>query len=249
MIIDLGPAALHVGGLVLLWSGLFTIVSLWVWFEALEGRQPADVWLGQTWASVCVIGAALLGARLAHAAGQPSYYLSSPLTFFAISDGGLQAWAGLLIGLLVAIIIAWRSLDQAAVLLAFLTAGWIALAVGAVGSVAAGDAPGVLTSGWWSFIYISASLSSTNLGLPTQPYPIYKVFACLLAAGAAINQRVAIRSRILSSVLLGAGLLFVSEFARDTSRLAGMTPFQLSLILMAALVVVVAVGFRQRAAG
>jgi len=134
--IELGPLRVH-------WYGIIVTAGmiLAAYVAALEmkrkGENPNVVWDGMLW--VILLG--IVGARLYHVFSSPNdgsdsgwaYYSQNPLQIFAIWNGGLGIYGGLLGGIIGAILVSlkanvsfWRLADSAApgVLLAQAVGRW-----------------------------------------------------------------------------------------------------------------------------
>jgi phosphatidylglycerol:prolipoprotein diacylglycerol transferase len=105
-----GPIALQVGPVSIRWYGLLmaSAMGLGLWLAYRDARRrgmDGDSLL--RCAEVALIGA-LVGARLYYVAFNLDYYLRQPWKIVAVWEGGLAIHGGLIGGLLVGALYAWR---------------------------------------------------------------------------------------------------------------------------------------------
>lgn len=104
------PVAFHIGPLVVHTYGLGLAVTFWFAYWYFERRlrregYPAD-WLVAL--LVWVVLAAIVGARAMHVLANLGYYSSRPLQVFAVWNGGLSSFGGLILAVPVGIVVARR---------------------------------------------------------------------------------------------------------------------------------------------
>ena len=134
--IELGPLRVHWYGIAVT-AGMILAACVAVLEMKRRGENPNVVWDGMLW--VILLG--IVGARLYHVFSSPNdgsdsgwaYYSQNPLQIFAIWNGGLGIYGGLLGGIIGAILVSlkanvsfWRLADSAApgVLLAQAVGRW-----------------------------------------------------------------------------------------------------------------------------
>jgi prolipoprotein diacylglyceryl transferase len=139
-ILNIGPLAIQVTGLVLL-LGVWLGLSLAERHASRFGVKPNELY---NLAFVVMI-AGVIGARLAYALRYPGAFAQAPLSLFSLNPGLLDAWGGLAVGLLAALIYGqrkgmafWPTLDALTPALAVLG---IALSLSQLASGAAFGSP------------------------------------------------------------------------------------------------------------
>ena len=102
-ILQLGPLAIQVPGLVLL-------AGFWVLINVIEKEAPRHKISPDTMSNMILIGliAGIIGARLWYVARFISVYIANPLSLFSLNPATLATTAGIFIGLLAAVIYAQR---------------------------------------------------------------------------------------------------------------------------------------------
>lgn len=153
------PVAFHVGPLVVHTYGLGLAVTFWFAYRYFErrlrnGGYPTQWVLGFF---VWVIVAAIVGARAMHVLATLSYYTANPIKVFAVWQGGLSSFGGLILAVPTGIVVARRrcpelGLGRAMDLVApVLAAAWsIGRLLGPQLMVAGG---GHLTHQWFGMYY------------------------------------------------------------------------------------------------
>jgi len=95
-------------------------------------------------------------------------------------EGGLGVWGGVIGGLLVVALLAWRRGWQFPRLLDAIAPGLVlAQAIGRVACIITGDAMGKPTAGPFGFAYTSPNAMVPQLGVYYTPMPLYEIFASL----------------------------------------------------------------------
>jgi phosphatidylglycerol---prolipoprotein diacylglyceryl transferase len=108
------PVAFHIGPLVVHTYGLGLAVTFWFAYRFFERRlrregYPTRWVLGFF---IWVIVAAIVGARAMHVLATLSSYTSDPLKMFAIWQGGLSSFGGLVLAVPTGIVVARRACPQ-----------------------------------------------------------------------------------------------------------------------------------------
>jgi phosphatidylglycerol---prolipoprotein diacylglyceryl transferase len=167
-VINIGPLALPAPGLILL-------AGFWLGLELTERHAPRFCAHPGTLYNLTLVGAVagLLGARLVYAIRAPGAFMENPLALLAPRPQMLDVTGGLLVGLLAALIYAWRkrlaagpTLDSAATLLAV-----FAVALG-LANLASGDAFGAPAQVPWAV---------ELWGAQRHPSQVYETLAAVLA--------------------------------------------------------------------
>lgn len=186
--ITLDPIIAQIGPVQIGWHGAFSTLALvaGLWLGLRRARQlglDADLMLsGMGW----VILGAVIGARLFHVLDHLGYYLQHPLEIVAVWQGGIAVYGGFIGGVLAGVVTAlvhrfpvWRSLDAAAPAL------MVGQSIGRIGCLINGDAWGAPTGCPCGVVYWNehALLPPDLLGVPTHPYPLYEIVACMALLG------------------------------------------------------------------
>jgi phosphatidylglycerol:prolipoprotein diacylglycerol transferase len=178
--IDIDPTIVHLGFAEVRWYGVFFALAIaaGVWLGLRELRrkgfdeghlQPLVIW---------AVAGGLVGARLFHVVDRWDLYASDPLRVFALSQGGVAVYGGLIGGSLAVLAYAlrhglpvWRLGDAAAPGMIF------GQAIGRLACIPDGDAYGSVTNLPWAFVYRNPNsmLPRDLLGVPTQPYVAYEI--------------------------------------------------------------------------
>ncbi len=112
------PTSFHLGPLEIHTYGIGLAITFWFAYRYFEHRLkkrgfPID-WVGSMF--VWVIVSAILGARAMHVVSDLGYYSSHPAQIFAIWQGGLSSFGGLLAAVPVAIVIVKKRCPELGVL-------------------------------------------------------------------------------------------------------------------------------------
>lgn len=185
-IIQIGPLALQVPGLVLL-IGLWIGLNLAERYASRRGVTPALL----SNLTLIALLAGLVGSRLAYVARYPGAFIASPSSLFSLNPGLLDPAGGVAVGILAALIYAIRknmpllaTLDALTPLLAVM-----AIALG-VSHIASGDAFGTPTT-----LPIGIEL----WGATRHPTQFYETLSALIILGILWPGRASIQSWTLGS--------------------------------------------------
>lgn len=244
--IDIDPVIVQLGPLTLRWYSLMimlgVLAGVWCAGQLAErrGLVADDVYSAAFW----IVGAGLIGARLAHVADRWDYYAAVPMRILALYEGGLAIWGGVLAGGLATIIYAnrarlpwWRLADAVA------HGALLGLVIGRIGSLINGDVAGLPTRDWGiAYTNPHALLPRADyFNTPTQPYPLYEMALLLVLFW--VLFRVARRARFDGEVFIwalgGYSLIrFVLAFTREAPvMVAGLQQAQvlgLTMLLVSA---------------
>ncbi|GAB4262616.1 MAG: prolipoprotein diacylglyceryl transferase [Candidatus Promineifilaceae bacterium] len=228
-LLQLGPVALQVPGLILLaglWIGLNVSEK-----EAVRQKRPSDIVYGLVMAAIT---GGILGARLWYVGRYLDTYLADPLGIIALDTNTLDATAGLLIGLLAAAAYGLRKKLPLRPTLDILTPGLAVFAIAlGLAHLASGDAFGAPTNLPWAIELWDASRH------PTQVYEMVLATAVFLLIWKARKSSPFPGFLFLAFVALTAvSRLFLEAFRGDSVLVAGgIRQAQLAalLVLLAAL--------------
>lgn len=178
IVINIDPVAFTVGEIAVRWYGIAVVAAILIGFALAlvearrRGLNEDEVANLGVWA----VAAAIVGARLAHVLDHFAFYLANPAAIFAMHEGGLSIYGGVIGGLIAGALYAkrvrlplWSVLDAAAPGLI------LAQAVGRLGCVVNGDAQGAPADLPWSFTYVHPNALAPELGVPGHPYPLYEI--------------------------------------------------------------------------
>ncbi|MGH2379133.1 MAG: prolipoprotein diacylglyceryl transferase [Candidatus Limnocylindria bacterium] len=180
IVIGIDPVALQIGHFMLRWYSIFfglaILAGVWVGVReaARRGLNVDQVQSLAMWS----VGGGLIGARLFHVIDRWELYAADPLRAFALWEGGLAVYGGLIGGVLTGLAFAlrkrlpvWHVADAAA-------PGMIlGQGIGRLACIPNGDAIGAPAAVPWAFIYTNpASMVPEQLrGVPLHPYAVYEL--------------------------------------------------------------------------
>ena len=255
IIVDLEPNILRLGPFLITWHGVFYLLGilaaarLGLW---LLGKSSVDVTRGVDgvlW--MVVLG--LIAARLLFVWENIRLFSGQLLHVFAITEGGISQWGGLLGAMIGAYIWARRAS------LAFLTildaggpAAMIGLTIGRIGDLINGEHHGTPTTMPWGVEYVNQD----TLGAPgsvVHPEVAYEMILSLLLLGALLPFHQRLRSRLPDGVvgliyfgLFAAGRFWLTFFRTDPAVIYGLQQAQLgSLVMVAIAAVAIPILFRR----
>jgi phosphatidylglycerol:prolipoprotein diacylglycerol transferase len=177
--ISIDPVIFSIGHLMIRWYSLIVtfaiLVGLWIaWREAkregLDEKHFND-------ATLWVIGAGLIGARLFHVIDHwPHEYANDPIRALYIWEGGLAIWGGVIGGGLALAVFAWRRRLRLSWLFDMaVPAVVLGQALGRFACIITGDAMGKPTTGPFGFAYTSPDAMVPQLGVYYTPTPVYEI--------------------------------------------------------------------------
>ncbi len=178
--IDTDPMIAHFGPFMPTWYGLLVAIAAFVggWLGLREARRKGiDPQTMQSLILWSMLGG-IVGARLFHVVDRWDLYADDPVRALYAWEGGLAIYGGLVGGVLVGFLYAWRrglplwrTADAAA-------PGMIlGQGLGRLACIPNGDALGGPTGVPWSFVYTNPAsmVPSELLGTPLHPYPVYEL--------------------------------------------------------------------------
>jgi len=255
IVIDLEPNILRLGPFLVTWHGVFSVLGilaagrLGLW---LLGKAGVDITRGVD-GMVWMVALGLIGARLLFAWENSRLFSGKLLQVFAITDGGISQWGGLLGAMIGAYVWARRaSLAFLKIVDAGGPATMIGLAIGRIGDVINGEHHGTPTNLPWGVEYVNAD----TLGAPgsvVHPEVAYEMILTLLLLAALLPFHQRLLSKLPDGVLgltylglFAVGRFWLSFFRTDPSVIGGLQQAQLgSLCMLAIAAVAIPILFRR----
>ena len=177
--ISIDPIIFTMGHFHLRWYSLIVIsaILIGVWLALKEAERKGFNKDKITDSLIWIIIAGLIGARLFHVIDHwPDEFAANPLRAFAIWEGGLAIWGGVIGGLIAAAILARiQHWNLPSLLDAFVPALVLAQAIGRVACIITGDAVGKPTTGPFGFAYTSPNAMVPQLGVYYTPTPVFEI--------------------------------------------------------------------------
>lgn len=181
--ISMDPVLFSIGPFMVRWYGVIVgaAILLGVWLGAREAERKGFSKDGIYDASLWIILGGLLGARLLHVLDHwPDEFAANPIRALYVWEGGLAIWGGVVGGLIVLGVLAWRRGWHLPRLLDAVAPGLVlAQAVGRIACIITGDAIGRPTTGPFGLAYTHPNAMVPQLGVYYAPMPIYEILANL----------------------------------------------------------------------
>ena len=236
------PVAFHLGSLEVHTYGIGLAIAFWFGYRyfvhRLRHRGYPTNWVATTF--VWVIVASIVGARLVHVLANFSYYTAHLAQVFAVWQGGLTSFGGLLLALPVGMASAkrrcpsLRPLDGLDIIAPVLVAAWaVGRLLGPQFMYAGGGKP---TTGWYGMYY--AGQVGKRIPVPIiQGLECLAVFAILMAVERAVGQRYIARCLIAALAMALWGLTrtldeylwLTYDVGTDAIEIAGLAMFAIGL--------------------
>jgi phosphatidylglycerol:prolipoprotein diacylglycerol transferase len=256
IVIDLDPNLFRVGGLLITWHGIFSVLGIlgaWRLGQYLAWRHdhipPARISDAAVW--MVIVG--LIGARLLFVWENYKQFVGQWIHVLYINEGGISQWGGLFGAILGAYIWCrrngesfWRVIDAGG------PGALVGLAIGRIGDIINGEHHGTPTNLPWGVEYVNQS----TLGEPgkvVHPEVAYEMLLCLglLAILLPVHGRLKSRLPAGATGLIYLGLYaagrFLLSFMRTDSLFLGLRQAQwasLGMVLFA--IVAIALMLRSR---
>ena len=179
--IDIDPVIAHIGPFALRWYSLMIMAGIYAGtivaarFAAQRGIDPDHVYSAAVW----VVVAGIVGARLTHVIDRWDLYRDQPMRVFAVYEGGIAIWGGLIGGGGAVWAYARRySVSFWPFADAISHAAILGQGIGRLGCIVNGDVAGRPTGADWGFVYVNPGAllpRASYFGVATHPYPLYEL--------------------------------------------------------------------------
>ncbi len=221
--IGIDPILFNLGPLSLSWHSLFIVVAMVVgiWLPvrlvAKAGLSTDTLYAIALWG----IPGGIIGARLVHVIDYWDMYLANPASIFALWQGGLAIWGGILGGTITAVIFA-RIRGFALARYADLVALALILgqAIGRIGDIINGEHISTATNLPWAVVYTHPDSPGYGL-LPQHPAVAYELLMDLFIFGILWKLRGRVRPDgalfLLYLILYSVGRFFLSFLRLDSN--------------------------------
>lgn len=218
------PVLIEIGPLTIRWYGamiaLACAIGLWLAGKEAERNAIAKEKINDFF--LYAIISAIFGARLYYVAfSEPSMLWKSPLSFFAIWEGGLAIHGALLGGLVACMLYTWKYKINFAKFLDTLAPSLIlGQAIGRIGCFFNGDAHGYPTRMPWGLVYAPDSPAGQMFpGQPLHPTQLYEMILNLIIFGILwkLRKRFKVKGHLflLYVILYSSIRIFVEHFRAD----------------------------------
>lgn len=218
------PVLVQIGPLTIRWYGamiaLACVIGLWLAGKEAERNGIAREKINDFF--LYAILSAVIGARLYYVLfSEPSMLWKSPLSVFAIWQGGLAIHGALLGGLVACVLYTWKYKINLAKFLDTLAPSLIlGQALGRIGCFFNGDAHGYPTSMPWGVVYAPDSPAGQMFpGQPLHPTQLYEMILNLIIFGVLwkLRKRLNVKGHLflLYVILYSTIRIFVEHFRAD----------------------------------
>jgi len=247
IVIDLDPNVARIGGFLISWHGIFSVLGILATIRVgqvlirQDGVRGDQVWDIAGW--MVLIG--LIGARLLYVWENYQQFVGQWQHIFYVTEGGISQWGGLF-GAMVGGIYGsarqkvnfWRVLDAAG------PGAMLGLAIGRIGDIINGEHHATATNLPWAVEYVNKNTLAQPF-LPVHPEVAYELIWCLLLLVVLLPLHGRMRRALPPGVI---GLLYMSLYAfgrfwlsyvRINSLVFGLRQAQWASLLMIAIAVVV----------
>ncbi len=179
------PVSFHIGPLLVHTYGIGLAITFWFAYRYFERRLRHNgyPWQWLTGAFVWIVVAAIVGARVLHVLANLSAYTSDPGQVFAVWNGGLSSFGGILFALPVGIIIARRRAPEVGTMALLDVVAPVLMAAWGVGRLLGPqfmiDGGGKQTTAWYGLQY--AGQPGYRVPVPLiQAFDSFVIFAILI---------------------------------------------------------------------
>lgn len=177
--VSIDPIIFSIGHFHLRWYSLIVMLAIGIafWLVIKEAGRKGYTKDAVFDLGVWVVVGGMIGARLFHVIDHwPDVFSKDPGRIFAIWEGGLAIWGGIVGGLITLAVIAWRKhWNLARMLDTFAPGVVLGQAIGRVACIITGDSVGKPTNGPFGLAYTSPDAMVPELGVFYTPTPIYEI--------------------------------------------------------------------------
>jgi phosphatidylglycerol:prolipoprotein diacylglycerol transferase len=246
IVIDLNPNVVQVGGFLITWHGIFSVIGILATIRIgqvlirRDGVTPQQVWDCAGW--MVLVG--LVGARLLYVWENYQQFEGQWIHIVYITEGGISQWGGLFGAMVGALYWARRHhVSFGRILDAAGPGAMVGLAIGRIGDIINGEHHATTTNLPWGFEYVNPATLGERY-LVVHPEVAYELIWCLLIFCTLIP----FHSRLRRALPAGAiGLLYLGLYAfgrfwlsyvRINSLVFGLRQAQWASLLMVLIAVI-----------
>ena len=246
IVIDLDPNVFRVGGFLITWRGIFSVIGILATIRLgqvlirKDGVRGDQVWDLAGW--MVLIG--LVGARVLYIWENYQQFVGRWEHVFFVSEGGISQWGGLFGAMVGALwwsarhkVSFWRILDAAG------PGAMLGLAIGRIGDIINGEHHATATNLPWAVEYVNPNTLGERY-LPVHPEVAYELIWCLLLLAVLLpfhgRLRRALPPGVVGLIYLGLYAFgrFWLSYVRINSLVFGLRQAQWASLLMVAIAVV-----------
>lgn len=177
IVLPVDPIIVEIGPLMLRWYGLMIAIGIiaGAYLGAKEAQRRGisfdEAINTVTWA----VPVGFIFARLFHVVDTPRYYLDNPLKVFAINEGGMAIYGGIIGGVVAGLVYArWRHLPVGKLADAAAPGLILGQAIGRIGCFMNGDHQGAAASLPWATMYTNPNTVVPDFGVTRHPTQVYE---------------------------------------------------------------------------
>ena len=246
IVIDLDPNVARIGGFLISWHGIFSVIGILATIRLgqvlirADGVRGDQVWDIAGW----MVLAGLIGARLLYVWENYQLFVGQWQHIFYVTEGGISQWGGLfgamiggLYGAARQKVSFWRVLDAAG------PGAMLGLAIGRIGDSINGEHHATATNLPWAVEYVNPATLGERF-LPVHPEVAYEMIWCLLLLAVLLPFHSRLR-RALAPGVIGLGYMglyafgrFWLSYVRINSLVFGLRQAQWASLLMIAIALV-----------
>lgn len=238
IVLPVDPIILEIGPLMLRWYGLMIAIGIiaGAYLGAREAQRRGISFDEAINAITWAVPVGFVFARLFHVVDTPRYYLDNPLKVFAINEGGMAIYGGLVGGVVAGVVYArWRHLRIGKLADAAAPGLILGQAIGRIGCFMNGDHQGVAASLPWATMYTNPNTVVPDFGVPRHPTQVYEGLYDLAVFGLLwwLRKRVAVDGVLFWTYasLYSFGRFWISFLRLDADFLFGLKEAQVISLL------------------
>jgi phosphatidylglycerol---prolipoprotein diacylglyceryl transferase len=239
LVLPVDPIIAQIGPLVLRWYGLMIGVAIvaGIYVGAKEAERRGISFDHAINLATWAVPAAFVGARLFHVIDEFDKYITNPIKIFAINEGGMAIFGGLLGGVIGGLIYARRNNLPIGKLADAAAPGMVlGQGIGRIGCLMNGDHQGSPAQLPWATWYTNPNTLVPDFGIPRHPTQIYEGLFDLVVFGIiwALRKRIAVDGVLfwIYAALYSLGRFWISFLRLDRELLFGLKEAQLVSLLV-----------------